>query len=48
MRGLITSRDVLLHPLLILRCFGAGCLLRCLGAMLSRKTTTFLDLALRR
>jgi hypothetical protein len=48
MRGTITTWDILRHPLLIIRGFGASCYLRCVGAALSRRPTTFLDVALRR
>ncbi|MHB1847044.1 MAG: hypothetical protein ACYCWW_19655 [Deltaproteobacteria bacterium] len=48
MRGTITSRDVFLHPWLIVRGFGPGCYLRCLHAVLTRRDCTFLELALRR
>lgn len=44
MQGVITSRDVLRHLPLIWREFGTGCMLRCLGALLSRRTCTFLEL----
>jgi len=45
MRGVITTRDVAAHSLLILREFGLGCLFRCVRAVLSRERTTFLDVA---
>ncbi|MCI0671850.1 MAG: hypothetical protein L0Y64_15465 [Myxococcaceae bacterium] len=45
MRGVITLRDVLAHGGLVLREFGAACLLRCLLAGLRRRKTTFLELA---
>jgi hypothetical protein len=48
MRGTITTWDILRHPLLIIRGFGPSCYLRCVGAALSRRPTTFLDVALRR
>lgn len=48
MQGVIQARDVLLHPVLICREFGAGCFLRCVGAVLSRRRCTFLDLVVGR
>lgn len=43
MRGVITTRDVVIHLGLIWREFGPGCFLRCLRAIIVRKETTFLD-----
>ncbi len=45
MRGSITSRDVLLHPLAIVRGWGPGCYLRCLRAVMSGRACTFLEVA---
>lgn len=45
MRGVITSRDVLANLGLIWREFGAGCVLRCFVACVTRRRTTFLDVA---
>jgi hypothetical protein len=42
MRGLITSRDVVLHAFTIIRLWGLPAYLRCLRATLSRRPTTFL------
>jgi hypothetical protein len=42
--GLVTSRDLLLHPLLILHGFGPRCFLRCVVAVISGRKSTFLDL----
>ncbi len=42
MRGLITSRDVVLHAFTIIRLWGLPTYLRCLRATLSRRPTTFL------
>jgi hypothetical protein len=42
MRGLITSKDVALQALTIIRLWGLATYLRCLRAALSRKPTTFL------
>ncbi len=42
MRGLITSRDVVLHAFTIIRLWGLPTYVRCLRATLSRKPTTFL------
>lgn len=47
MSGVITGKDVLLHPFLIIRGWGARCYLRCLRAVLSRRTTTFLSVVSR-
>jgi hypothetical protein len=47
MHGIVTSWDVLLHPLLIVRGFGPRCYLRCLHALISRRGTTFLEVAFR-
>ena len=43
MKGVITSRDVLLHPMTICAAFGAACYLRCLKAVISRRRCTFLE-----
>ncbi|MDC0707790.1 hypothetical protein POL68_04850 [Stigmatella sp. ncwal1] len=48
MRGVITLRDVLANLDIVLREFGAVCVVRCLIASVSRQRTTFLDIALRR
>lgn len=42
MRGLITSKDVVLHAFTIVRLWGLPTYVRCLRAMLSRTPTTFL------
>ncbi len=42
MRGLITTRDVVLHGFTIVRLWGLLPYLRCLRAALSRRHTTFL------
>ena len=42
-RGVITSRDVLLNGTTILREFGPRAYLRCCVAMLLRRPSTFLD-----
>jgi hypothetical protein len=47
-RGIITNRDVVRHLGLIYREFGAGCLLRCLWVVATRRTTTFLEVVNRR
>jgi hypothetical protein len=44
MQGCITSRDVLRHPITICRLWGAGCYLRCLHAVVTRRRCTFLEL----
>ncbi len=43
MQGAITSKDVLLHSVMILRLWGPAFYVRCLRAMVSRKSCTFLD-----
>jgi hypothetical protein len=43
MRGLITGRDVLRHAITIIRCWGAATFGRCLWAVVTRKSTTFLS-----
>jgi hypothetical protein len=43
MRGVITSRDVLLQPVTICAAFGAACYLRCLKAVISGRRCTFLE-----
>jgi hypothetical protein len=47
MRGIITQRDVVRNLPLIWREFGVLCLLRCLGALLSSRHTTFLEVAIK-
>ena len=42
MRGLITSRDVVVHAFTIIRLWGWPTYLRCLRATVSRRPTTFL------
>jgi hypothetical protein len=42
-RGAITSRDVLLHSVTIVRLWGPSCYLRCLRAIVSRRPCTFLE-----
>jgi hypothetical protein len=42
-RGAITSRDVLVHSLAIVRLFGPVVYVRCLRAIWSGRTCTFLD-----
>jgi hypothetical protein len=46
-RGAITGRDVILHSLTILRCWGPTCYLRCLRAAVSRRPSTFLEVLYR-
>ncbi len=41
-QGAITGKDVLIHSLTILRCWGPGVYIRCLRAMVSRRPCTFL------
>ena len=51
MRGVITSKDVLVNIPLIWREFGPLCVIRCMRALLSQQLsgrhTTFLDIALK-
>jgi hypothetical protein len=42
-QGTITSRDVLLHPLTIVRLWGPAFYVRCLRAIASGRACTFLD-----
>ncbi len=42
MTGVITGKEVLLHPFTIVRCWGVATYLSCLRAVLSREPTTFL------
>jgi hypothetical protein len=42
-KGTITSRDVLLHSVTIVRLFGPAFYLRCLRAIASGRTCTFLE-----
>jgi hypothetical protein len=44
MRGVITNREVVRHLGLILREFGTRCAFRCLWALATRRSTTFLEL----
>jgi hypothetical protein len=44
MKGVITSRDVLLHPMAICMAFGPGCWLRCVRAVVSGRRCTFLEI----
>ncbi len=46
MRGVITLRDVLANLHVVLREFGALCVVRCLIASVRRRRTTFLEIAL--
>ena len=43
-QGLITTKDVLLHASTIVRGYGLRCYVRCLGAIIFRRRTTFLEL----
>ena len=45
MRGLITGREVIRHGPTIVRHFGPRCYLRCMLALISRRPTTFLEVA---
>jgi hypothetical protein len=42
MKGVITGRDVFRHAFTIIRCWGAPTFVRCLWAVITRRTTTFL------
>ncbi len=43
MQGYITGKDVIRHSVTIVRLWGPRCYLRCLGAVLSGRRCTFLD-----
>lgn len=43
MKGVITGRDVLRHSFTILRLWGPGTYFRCLYAMVTRRSVTFLE-----
>lgn len=43
MKGIITGRDVLRHSFTILRLWGPGTYVRCLYAMVTRRSVTFLQ-----
>ncbi len=43
MQGVIRGRDVLRHSLTIIRLWGPVCYLRCLRAIFSRRSSTFLE-----
>jgi hypothetical protein len=43
--GIITSKDVIVHLPLIWKEYGTGCALRALKAVVTRRKTTFLDVA---
>jgi hypothetical protein len=42
-RGTITSKDVLLHPVTIVRLWGPAFYVRCLRAIASGRSCTFLE-----
>ena len=44
MMGCITTKDVLRHPVLICRLWGPRCYLKCLRAVMSGRTCTFLEM----
>jgi hypothetical protein len=44
--GFIRARDVVRHPVLVVRGFGWRCFFRCLSAAARRSHATFLDVAL--
>ena len=48
LQGAITTWDVLAHPWLIVHEFGPRCYLRCLRAMVTGRSTTFLEVVLRK
>ena len=43
-QGLITRKDILWHTTTIVRAYGLRNYLRCVGALLSSRHTTFLEL----
>lgn len=48
MRGLITGKEVFKHLFLVCREFGPRCALRCARAVVTRRKTTFLEIAFQR
>jgi hypothetical protein len=44
-RGCITTRDVILHPIIICSLWGVGCYVRCLHAIVTGRPCTFLQVA---
>jgi hypothetical protein len=42
-QGAITGKDVIRHSLTILRLWGPTCYVRCLRAIVSRRSCTFLE-----
>ncbi len=48
MTGMIAGKQVVGHPVLIVRGWGLGALLRCLLAIARRRRCTFLELAVRK
>ncbi len=44
MQGAITSKDVLLHSLTIMRLWGPAFYMRCIRAIASRRACTFLEM----
>ncbi len=47
MQGTITSKDVFLHGMTIVRLWGVRCYLRCLRAAVGRSPSTFLGIVTR-
>jgi hypothetical protein len=45
MRGLIKGRDVVRHFFLVCRHFGPRCAWRCASALVTRRPSTFLNIA---
>jgi hypothetical protein len=45
MRGFIKSKDVVAHLWLVCRYFGPRCAWRCAAAIVTRRRTTFLNIA---
>ncbi len=43
-QGTITGKDVILHSFTILRLWGPGVYLRCIRALASRRSCTFLEM----
>ncbi len=48
MRGTITGRDVVLHPVIIIRRWGVRAYARCLRALFASEATTFLEVVCER
>jgi hypothetical protein len=45
MKGVVTGKDVFRHLWLVCRYFGPRCAWRCAAAVITRRRTTFLNIA---